>query len=151
MRIACQVVEHMLRAAERWFGIDDPILLEQRSHESCEVGVTVQRRARTVKHELVLAKGPTQSGYELATEDTAQNSAGQEKARASRDPAGVVGRQPAAGHNAMDMGVSFELLSPGVQDGEEADLGPEMFRTDGHFQECGRAGFEQQGKEAPLV
>ena len=62
MGIACQVVEHMLGAAERWFGVDDPILLEQRSHESCEVGVTIQRRARAVKHELAFAKGRTQSG-----------------------------------------------------------------------------------------
>jgi hypothetical protein len=116
MRIACQVVEHMLRAAERRFGVDHPIPLEQRSHESCEVGVTVQRRARAVKHELAFAKDPTLSSYELAAEDTAQNSDRQEKTRARRDPAGVVGRQPAAGHNAMDMGVWFDLLSPGVQD-----------------------------------
>jgi hypothetical protein len=62
-----------------------------------------------VKHELAFVKGPTQSGYELAAEDTAQNSDRQEKTRARRDPAGVVGRQPAARHNAMDMGVSFNL------------------------------------------
>ena len=55
-----------------------------------------------MKHELAFAKGATQSGYELAAKDTAQNSDGQEETRARRDPAGVVGRQAAAGHNSAE-------------------------------------------------
>src|ERR1700730_6363280 len=49
------------------------------------------------------------------------------------------------------MGMRLEGLSPGVQDGEKADPSAEMLRIGCDFQERGRAGFEQQSKEPPLV
>ena len=45
----------------------------------------------------------------------------------------------------------MERLSPGGQDGEETDLGAEMLRVGGHFEQRGGAGFEQQGEQPSLI
>ena len=44
-----------------------------------------------------------------------------------------------------------ECLSPGVQDGQEAKLCTEMLRISTDLEQRGRTGFEQQGKQLPLV
>ena len=44
----------------------------------------------------------------------------------------------------MDMRMMFQLLTPGMQNAEEADLGAEMFGIPGDFDQGFRAGTEQQ-------
>jgi hypothetical protein len=44
----------------------------------------------------------------------------------------------------MQMRVQVELLSPRMQDGEEADLGFQVFPTDGRLQQRGGRGLEQE-------
>jgi hypothetical protein len=39
------------------------------------------------------------------------------------NPIGVIRRQTAGGNDAVDVGMMLQLLVPGVQDAEEADLG----------------------------
>jgi len=46
---------------------------------------------------------------------------------------------------------SIRCLSPGVQDGQEANLCAEMLRINSDLEQRGGTGFEQQGKELPLV
>ena len=36
MGVACQIVEHMFGATERWLGVDDPVLTEQLPKETEE-------------------------------------------------------------------------------------------------------------------
>ena len=45
----------------------------------------------------------------------------------TRDPAASVGRESTAGNDTMQMRVEHQILSPGVQNSEEADLGAQMF------------------------
>jgi hypothetical protein len=42
-------------------------------------------------------------------------------------------------------------LSPGMQNAEEADLSTEMLGIGSHLEQCGGAGFKQQGEENLLV
>jgi hypothetical protein len=51
----------------------------------------------------------------------------------------------------MDMRMSVQGLSPGMQDAEEADLGSETLGVGGYFQERGTGGLEQEGKQEFLV
>src|ERR1700680_1744740 len=44
----------------------------------------------------------------------------------------------------MDMGMEPELLTPGMQHGEEADFRAEVFRIASDFEKCFRTGAEQQ-------
>jgi hypothetical protein len=44
----------------------------------------------------------------------------------------------------MDVGMKQEILAPGVQDGEESDLGSKMFGIGGHLGQCLGNSAEQQ-------
>ena len=60
------------------------------------------------------------------------------------NPSLMVGRESAGRDHAVDMRMEQQVLSPCVEDGEEADLGAQMFRVGGHLQQRLRAGCEQQ-------
>jgi hypothetical protein len=57
---------------------------------------------------------------------------------------GVIERQPTGGHHAMCMRVHVELLTPGVQHTEEADLCTEMLRIVSDFEKGFRTGAKQE-------
>ena len=60
--------------------------------------------------------------------DGVQYGNGQEEQRvAGRDPALMIWRQAAGGNDAMDMIMGQQVLTPGVQDGEESDLCAQPF------------------------
>ena len=60
------------------------------------------------------------------------------------DPSRVIGGQTAGREYAMDMRMKLELLVPGVQYAEETDLGAQMLRIEGHFEQSLGAGVEQE-------
>jgi hypothetical protein len=43
------------------------------------------------------------------------------------DPAAPIRRQTAAGHDAVQMRMMLQVLTPGMQDGEESDFGAQVF------------------------
>ena len=90
MRVACQVVEYMLRSAEGAFAVDYPVLTEERSQESVEGFLFGQWLEAAGENELALPKGALQTGDELATKDTAQHLHRQEERVAGTDPMLVV-------------------------------------------------------------
>jgi hypothetical protein len=55
-----------------------------------------------------------------------------------------VGRKAARRHNTMDMGMSAELLTPGMQHAEETDLRTEMLGIASDFEKCFRTGAKQE-------
>ena len=64
---------------------------------------------------------------EQAAEQAGQDPDGEKETGAAGDPAVTVGSDAAAGDDAVQVGVKREHLPPGMQDGEEADLGAEVF------------------------
>ncbi len=101
--------------------------------------------------ELALSEGPFQSGDELAPGGPGQDGVGQEEAVRGAEPAGVVERESAGRHDAMDMGMVLELLIPGMEHTEETDMGAQMFRITGNFEQGFGTGTEQQTVEEPRV
>ena len=69
---------------------------------------------------------------------------GKKEGIARADPARVIGREPARRNDTVNMGVQQQVLPPGVQDAENADLGSEVFGVGCDFQQGLRAGGEQQ-------
>src|SRR5580658_2198199 len=67
------------------------------------------------------------------------------------NPAPVIGGEPAGWDHAMDMGMNPEILSPGMQDAEESDLGAEMFGIGSDLQQSRGAGAEQKVIDDLLV
>ena len=56
----------------------------------------------------------------------------------------MIRREPARGNDTVNVGMQEQVLSPGVQDGDDADLGSEVLRIGCDFQQSLRAGGEQQ-------
>ena len=81
--------------------------------------------------------GLLQSIQKFVTKDTAENLDRQKKPGMRRDPASVIPGQTAAGHHAMDMRMSVQGLSPGMQNTEKADFGAETLGIGGNFQKRG--------------
>ena len=76
---------------------------------------------------------------------------GRKKPGRTGDPACLVGRDAAAGDDAVQVRVVVQRLAPGVQHGERADLGAEVAGIGGDVaQRLGR-GAEQDGVDHRLV
>ena len=56
----------------------------------------------------------------------------------------MVEGESARRNHAMDMRMMFQLLVPGMEHAEEADVGTEMFRIPSDFAQRFSAGAEQQ-------
>ena len=54
-------------------------------------------------------------------------------------------------HDTMDVRMRLECLSPGMQDGQEAETGAKMLRVGRDLEQCGGAGLEQQREQESLV
>jgi hypothetical protein len=110
-----------------------------------------QRKTRAKEGKLLPAKGALEAGYELTSKDTAQDSDRQEESRRRPYPPLVSQRQPATRHNAVNVWMPLQGLSPGVQDTQEADLGSEMLGIGRDLEERFRAGLEEEPEEDLLV
>ena len=75
---------------------------------------------------LAVLIGGFESGDELAAKHTPEHLDGEKEAWARSNPAGVIERESAGGNDAVHVRMKLELLVPGVQHAEEADLAPEM-------------------------
>ena len=75
---------------------------------------------------------------------------GEEEGWATTDPPSVTPK-PATGHDAMDMRMMGECLSPGVKHSEEPDLGTEMAGIGGERHDGVRRASHQQGVDGGLV
>ena len=67
--------------------------------------------------------------------------------RATGEPSGPVGRQAASGEDTVEMRVMVELLAPGMEHRQAADVRPEMLRVPGDVLERLRHGPKEQAIE----
>jgi hypothetical protein len=142
--VAGEITQHMMRAAERRLGIDDPVLTEQGAQEGTECFLILEGFERTGERELTHLKSSLQSGDELTAEDATQYADGQEEGIAGMDPAGVIWRETSSWDQTMDMRMSQQILAPGMQDGEESDLRSQVLGIGGNLQKGLRTGAEQE-------
>ena len=67
------------------------------------------------------------------------------------DPATVIGRESTCRNGAVNVGMQKQVLSPGVQDADHADLGAQVVAIDGDLQQGLSAGGKQQVVEQTRV
>jgi len=123
VRIAGEVIEHLLGAPKWRFGINDPFgmaALSKGFGEDPRLGKILER---TVKLQLALLEGPAQAFEKQATEQTGENTHGKEELSAGGDPATSVRGKTSTRNETVQVGVMEQGLPPGVQDGNKADLG----------------------------
>src|ERR1700733_12101521 len=151
MRVAGQIVEDMFGPAERSFGVDYPILTEQRSQKSVEGFRFAEGLQASGKEQFPVLEGMLETVDELAAKYAAQHFYRQEEGIARMHPALVIGRETAGGDHAMDMRVMLEGLSPGVEHTQETDLGAEMLGIGGNLHQGRVAGAKQEIVDDLLV
>src|SRR6185369_9774212 len=78
-------------------------------------------------------------------EQPAENADREEEAFGARDPGGAIQRQPSRRHQAMDMGMMMQGLTPGMQDAEKPDLRAQMLGIMRNGLEGLGHGLKQQG------
>lgn len=88
---------------------------------------------------------------ELAAKDAAEDLDGEEERILGMNPAGVAWIETAGGNNAVEMRMQSQVLSPGVQDAEEADLGSEVLGVGGNLKHGLGGGAEEQIIEQPWI
>jgi hypothetical protein len=69
----------------------------------------------------------------LAAEDAAEDLDGKEEGILGMNPAGVAWVETAGGNDAVEMRMQPQVLSPGMQDAEEADFGSEVLGVAGNL------------------
>src|SRR5260370_31006032 len=119
MGVAAEILEHILGAAEGWFGVDDPVFSEQWSQPGSEDLRLCEQRQIAGEMQLTLLKGRLETGDELAAKHTSEYLNGEKEARARSNPAGVIERESAGGNNTVDMRMEPGLLVSRMQHGSE--------------------------------
>jgi hypothetical protein len=141
----------LLWACERTLGVNDPF---PRAHGS-EVGLEclpVSQRDE-IGEELQFASFVCchETFEEQTPEQAREHPNWQEEVWTASHPAHAVGGDTSAGYNAVDVRVMMETLSPGVQDGGEADVGAEVPGIGGDRRERLSRRLEQQAIDLGLV
>jgi len=151
VRVAGKISEHLLGPGERRLGEDDPVDLGQRFEPASKGSGIGQCRERPGTAEFVVGEGGVQLLEEAVSEMAGQHAHGQEEPRFAANPARLVGRDPAAGDDAVKMGVQVQRLSPGVQHRDRADLGAEVASVGGNAAQRLCRGAKQNGVDCRLV
>jgi hypothetical protein len=101
--------------------------------------------------QLATLEGLLEPNDELATKNSRQHLEGKEETILRFYLVRVIETQPASGNDAMHMGMQGELLTPGMQDAEEANFRAEVPGIASHFQKSFRTGAKQQAIEKFFV
>ena len=136
--VAAEVVEDLLGAGEGGLGVDDPVGLAEGLEVTGEGGGVVERGEGVAELEPAGAEGLLEQLKKEPAEQAGEDADGEEEAGAAADPAVAVGSNPPTGNDAVQVGVQLQGLPPGMQDGEEADLGAEVLG--GLRRECAGCG-----------
>src|SRR5205807_2192482 len=123
--VAAEIVENLLRPAERAFGVNDPFDAAQRLEMLAEGLGLGERRELAEEPQLGCIERLLQVLDEQATVEARENADGEEEGGPASDPASV-GCKAAARHDAVDVRMMRKGLAPGVQEGDHAGLGAEM-------------------------
>jgi hypothetical protein len=126
MRITGQILQDMLRGAQGLLRIDDPFGTPEGSQEALSGLRHRQVLTATGPHQCPttcsLLEGVQEQPPEASTEDLHR----EKKVWATGDPPGSVGRQAPSGEDTVEMRMMVELLTPGMEHREAAEVRPEM-------------------------
>src|SRR5579862_4781461 len=94
--------------------------------------------------QVAFSKRPLEGSQKGFSEAMAEHAHGQKEAGLfAADPAGALERDSAAGHDAVQVRMQMQVLTPGVKHGEKADRGSEESRIGSGFKQSLRRGAKQ--------
>ena len=130
-RRAGQILQDMLRGAEGLLRVDHPLGCMEASQEAVPCRQRRQRAAAPRKGEGALGVCVAQRVKEQVAEAPTEDLHRQEEVWATREPPRPIGCQPPSRQDTMEMRMMVELLAPGMEPGEAADVRPKMLRVSG--------------------
>jgi hypothetical protein len=151
MGIASQVLEDRIGPTEGRLGIDDPFDMPSLIQQPTEGRGSAEGLQGAREAEASVLEGFGKQGQELAPEESAQHSDRQEEVGRGSDPTGSVRGQASGRHDAVQMRMVMEGLAPGMEYGQEPDLGPEMAGVGRDLQEGPGGRLEEEAIDDPGV
>jgi hypothetical protein len=127
--VAGEVFEDLLGTAEGGLGVDDPFFVAQGFEKTFPGFGMLEILEPSVECEVVVVESALEMGEELSLKQPTENVDGKEEAVATTHPAFAVETQAAAGNDAVEMRMRVKSLSPGMEQGEAAELRPQVFRV----------------------
>jgi hypothetical protein len=125
--ITAEILQHVRRASEGGLGVNDPVFRLQRGQESGEGARSAQRSEVSEKAQGAIEVSFAESLQYEAPEESGEDFDGEKESAAGGDPTFMVGRETAAGNDAMQVGVEVQVLAPTMENAEEAELQSETF------------------------
>jgi hypothetical protein len=150
MRIAAEILQNVLGTAKRRLGVDHPFCVPHGGQILGEGSRPCSGSSALEEMQRPGVKG-LQLRQEQAAKQPREHAHRQEEARTAGNPAFAVGTQAAARHHAMQMRVMQQILAPGMQNGDEADLGAQVLRIGGDRAQCLGGGVKQDVVDHGLV
>src|SRR5271157_3374030 len=115
MGISAEVLKDTLDASEGRFAIDDPLLVVELSPEGFEGSGLLEMADAAGENEIALCEAFFEKVKELTSEECRHDPYGNEETFAAWHPSASVRGQPAAGDNAVDVGMIRECLGCGAE------------------------------------
>ena len=100
---------------------------------------------------MALLESSFKSGDELAAKDATEYAHWKEEGIAGMDPTGVIGGKTSGGNHTMQVRMMEQVLAPGVEHDEKADLGAQVLGISGDGEQSFRRGPEQDAIELSLI
>ena len=103
MRVASQIVQHVLGAAERRLGIHNPVLPTKLAQETGEALLLMKGNALTEEAQLADCKEPSQSSDELLPKNATEHLDREKEVGLRSDPPGVVWSEATSRNHVVEM------------------------------------------------
>ena len=111
MRVASEIMQHVLGAAERRLGIHNPVCPIKLAQEPAEVLLLTKRNALAKEPQLAARKKPSQSSNELPAKNVGEHLDREKEVGTRSDPPGIVSSEATSGTHAVDVRMWGEGLS----------------------------------------
>ena len=147
--VASQVVQDGVGSDDRSLGEDDPAASAHLAQQGREGAGVLEGLALSMELEFSGSMELEQAGAELALEHAGDSVHGEEPAGLFGTGPGALGGEAAASDQAVEVGMVHEVLSPGVEDGREAQLRLEALLAE--LEERGAGALKEQAVERGLV
>jgi len=151
MGVAAEILEHLLGAAKRWLGVNHPLDISYGCQISGKGSGNAKRFERAKEVQAPGVKGVLQLRQKQPAKQPREHAYRQEETRTAGDPALAIGTQAAARNHAMQMRVMLQILAPGMQNGDEADLGTQVPGIDSDGAQSFGGGVKQDVVDGGLV
>src|SRR5205814_1888415 len=151
MSVAAQILQHIFGTTKGTFQVHHPVLSVEWPQPGSEDLGLGEKLQVSLEAEPSVLEGLLERVDKLAAKDFPQHLFGEKVIFPLAKPAGVIRREAAGGRGTMNLRMNFELLAPGMQHTEEADLRPKVSRIASHFEEGFRTDTKQKIVEDFLV